>query len=65
MNQDRVEDALAAAERALGQVPDSEVFIRPVKKSMSTQLQRAFVIGVAGFVAILVNDNHCFLWRQS
>ncbi len=43
---------LAAAERTLGQVPDSEVFIRPVKKSMSTQLQRAFVIGVAGFVAI-------------
>ena len=42
----------AAAERTLGQVPDSEVFIRPVKKSMSTQLQRAFVIGVAGFVAI-------------
>jgi RNA polymerase sigma factor (sigma-70 family) len=43
---------LAAAERTVGQVPDSEVFIRPVKKSMSTQLQRAFVIGVAGFVAI-------------
>jgi len=43
---------LVAAERTLGQVPDSEVFIRPVKKSMSTQLQRAFVIGVAGFVAI-------------
>jgi hypothetical protein len=43
---------LAAAERTLGQVPDSEVFIRPVKKSLSTQLQRAFVIGVAGFVAI-------------
>jgi len=43
---------LAAAEHTLGQVPDSEVFIRPVKKSMSTQLQRALVIGVAGFVAI-------------
>ncbi len=43
---------LAAAERTLGQIPDSDVFIKPVKKSMSTQLQRAFVIGVAGFVAI-------------
>jgi RNA polymerase sigma factor (sigma-70 family) len=43
---------LAAAERALGQVPESEVFIRPIKKSISTQLQRALVIGVAGFVAI-------------
>ena len=42
----------AAAERTLGQVPDSEVFIRPVKKSMSTRLQRAFVIGVAGFAAL-------------
>lgn len=42
----------AAAECSLGQVPDSEVFVRPVKKSLSTQLQRAFVIGVAGFVAI-------------
>ncbi len=43
---------LAAAERSLGQIPDSEVFIRPVKKSLSTQLQRAFAIGVAGFLAI-------------
>lgn len=43
---------IAAAECTLGQVADSEVFIRPVKKSMSTQLQRAFVIGVAGFAAI-------------
>jgi hypothetical protein len=43
---------LTAAERTLGQIPDSEVFIRPEKKSLSTQLQRAFVIGVAGFVAI-------------
>lgn len=43
---------VAAAERTLGQTPDSEVFIRPVKKSLSTQLQRAFVVGVAGFVAI-------------
>jgi RNA polymerase sigma factor (sigma-70 family) len=42
----------AAAERSLGQVPDSEIFIRPVKKTLSTQLQRAFGIGVAGFVAI-------------
>jgi len=41
---------LAAAERTLGQVPDSEVFIRPVKKSMSTQLQRAFVIGVSRYL---------------
>ncbi len=50
---------LAAAERTLGQVPDAEVFCRPVKKSLSTQLQRAFVIGVGGFVAIqmfYVND---------
>jgi RNA polymerase sigma factor (sigma-70 family) len=43
---------LEAAERTLGQVLDSEIFFRPVKKSMSTQLQRALVIGVAGFVAI-------------
>jgi hypothetical protein len=52
-------DDLAAAERTLGQVPDSEVFVRPVKKSLSTQLQRAFVIGMAGFVAIqmfYIND---------
>jgi RNA polymerase sigma factor (sigma-70 family) len=43
---------VASAERTLGQVPDSEVFIRPAKKSMSTQLQRAFAVGVAGVVAI-------------
>ena len=49
----------ASAERTLGQVPDAEVFVRPVKKTLSTQLQRAFVVGVAGFVAIqmfYVND---------
>ena len=42
----------AAAEHTLGQVPDAEVFRRPVQKTWSTQLQRAFAIGVAGFVAI-------------
>jgi len=42
----------ASADRVLGQVLDSEIFIRPVKKSISTQLQRAFVLGVAGFVAL-------------
>ena len=48
-----------AAERALGQVPDADVFVQPVRKTWSTQLQRAFAIGVAGFVAIqmfYVND---------
>jgi len=43
---------VAAAERTLGQVPDSDVFVRPVRKTLSTQLQRAFVVGVAVFVAI-------------
>jgi len=42
----------AAAEQALGQVPDAEVFLKPVKKTWSTQLQRALAIGTAIFVAI-------------
>ena len=42
----------AAAERALGQVPESDVFVRPQVKSLSTQLQRAFMIGIAIFLVI-------------
>jgi RNA polymerase sigma factor (sigma-70 family) len=37
----------AAAERALGQVPESDVFVRPQAKSLSTKLQRAFMIAIA------------------
>ncbi|EEF62506.1 sigma-70 family RNA polymerase sigma factor [Pedosphaera parvula] len=47
----RVQD-FAAAERTLGQVPESEVFVQPLAKSLSTRLQRAFMIGIALFTVI-------------
>jgi hypothetical protein len=51
----------AVAERTLGQVPDSEVFIRPQAKSTSTRLQRAFMIGIAIFMVIEMHKINALL----
>ena len=45
---------VSAAERALGQKADADVFFTPTKKSLSTRLQRALMIGVAVFLLIQV-----------
>jgi RNA polymerase sigma factor (sigma-70 family) len=50
---------VSAAEQALGQQSDAEVFLTPTKNSLSTRLQRAFMIAVAVFLLIqmfFIND---------
>jgi RNA polymerase sigma factor (sigma-70 family) len=50
---------VSAAERALGQQADAEVFFTPTKNSLSTRLQRTFVIAVTLFLLIqmfFIND---------
>ncbi len=43
---------VSAAERALGQQSDAEVFFMPTKHSLSTRLLRAMVIGISVFLLI-------------
>jgi hypothetical protein len=43
---------LAAAERAIGQVPEADVFIKPRVRTVSTRVQRGIMIGCLLFVPI-------------
>ena len=43
---------LAAAERAIGQVLESDVFIKPRVRTFSTRVQRGIIIGCLLFVAV-------------
>lgn len=43
---------MPAAERALGQVPDAEVFLKAHGRSLSTRIQRGMMVGSLLFVAV-------------